>query len=180
MRIESAAEAEKYVSSILRDEDIERRCLEAFADTVEEAIRSNEEQWAITCKKGKVRLQVGPVIICNIGDGRAGTERLWMALDRDRLAREGKTALLDTFEEWQWSDVDQEYTAVSTRNGYYVPSERHDKVWLEIRELHFESIRKAADRGGLRLPTKNGHSPGVLEYLRSTIGRTLPPPAYSD
>ncbi len=68
---------------------------------------------------------------------------------------------------------------IPTRNGYYLPSEDHEDIWPEIRELHFKAIRSAADRGGLRPKTKEGHSPGVLEYLRNTLGRSLPDPAYS-
>ena len=68
---------------------------------------------------------------------------------------------------------------IPTRNGYYLPSEDHEDIWPEIRELHFKAIRRAADRGGLRPKTKEGHSPGVLEYLRNTLGRSLPDPAYS-
>ena len=177
MRIDSEGEAERLIRSIVRDATTRQRCLGAFADAVCEADRYGEGQWAVTCSKEKIRLQVGPVRICNIGDKSAGTERLWLALDRDSL-RAGKEALLEGSGDWEWSDKDQRYQAIPTRNGYYFPSEEHEKIWPEIREIHFEAIRKAAQRGGLRPKTKAGHSPGILKYLRTTLGRSVPEPAY--
>jgi hypothetical protein len=151
-----------------------RRCLEAFADAVVEADHHSEGLWAITCTEEKIRLQVGRVIICNIA-----VERMWMALDRDSLARGGKEALLERSKSWQWSSKDSRYREIPTRNGYYLPSEDHEDIWPEIRELHFNAIRRAAERGGLRSRTKENHSPGVLEYLKNTLGRSLPDPAFS-
>ncbi len=180
MRIDSEGEAERLVCSILRNAQTRRRCLEAFADAVCEAHHYSEGLWAVTCSEEKVRLQVGPVIICNIGDRYAGTERLWLALDRDSLARAGDGLTFERSRDWEWGvGKYATYRAIPTRNGYYLPSERHEEIWPEIRELHFEAIRKAAKRGGLRSKTKNGHSPGIPEYLRNALGRSVPDPAYS-
>ena len=180
MRIDSEGEAERLICSIVRDVKTRQRCLEAFAEAVREAHRHSEGIWAVTCSDEKVRLQVGPVIICNIGDKSAGTERLWLALDRDSLARGGKAALLEGSVDWEWGvGKYATYRVIPTRNGCYFPSERYEDIWPEVRELHFESIRRAAQRGGLRPKTKEGHSPGVLEYLRSTLGRSMPDPVYA-
>ena len=181
MRIQTGGEAEGLVRSILRDAQTRRRCLEAFADAICEAHRHSEGLWAITCSEEKIRLQVGPVIICNIGDRHVGTERLWLALDMDSLARSGSRSTFEGSGDWEWGAGKwATYRAVPTRNGYYLPSEKHEEIWPEIREHHFEAIRKAAQRGGLRSRTRDSHSPGVPEYLRSTLGRSVPDPAHSD
>ena len=179
MRINSEGEAKRLVCSILRDAETRRRCLEAFADAVREAHHHSEGLWAVTCLEEKVRLQVGPVIVCNIGNKRLGNERVWLALDRDSLGAD-QEALLAGSGDWQWGVGEfATYRVVPTRNGCYFPSERHEEIWPEIREMHFEAIRKAAQRGGLRPKTKVGHSPGILEYLKNALGRSVPDPAYS-
>ena len=180
MRIESEGEAERLLCSILRDTQTRQRCLETFADAVREAHYHSEGLWAITCSKDKVRLQVGPVIIGNIGDRRAGTERLWLALDRTSLVRGDEGPTVEGSGDWEWGVGKwATYRVVPTRNGCYFPSEGHEEIWPEIRELHFEAIRKAARRGGLRQRTKDGHSPGISRYLRNALGRSVPDPAYS-
>ena len=180
VRIDSEGEAEKLVGSILRNTQTRQRCLEAFADAACEADRHSDGIWAVTCSKEKIRLQVGPVIICNIGDRRAGTERLWLALDRESLARAGERSTFEGSGDWEWGvGKYATYRVISTRNGCYFPSERHEKIWPEIRGLHFEAIRRAGQRGGSRQRTKDGHSPGILEHLRNTLGRSVPDPAYS-
>ena len=120
------------------------------------------------------------MIICNIGDRNAGTERHWLALDRDSLARAGTNAMLEGSEAWEWGVGKwATYRVVPTRNGCYFPPEGHEEILPEIRELHFEAIRKAARRGGLRQKTQDGHSPGIPRYLWNALGRSVPDPAYS-
>lgn len=80
MTISSVAEAKEHIRLILPDEGVRRNCLVMFADAIDEANGHGRDIWAVTYRTGearKVRLIVGHIIICTLGNGR-----IWMALDK--------------------------------------------------------------------------------------------------
>lgn len=181
MKISDETEARKYVTSVLGESDaehipdVEHILLEIFADAISEANVHGREKWAVTCDAGKVRLQVGHVIICTLEGGR-----IWMALDKGLLEGTRKRPRFESTEDWHWDDsVYPEYSSIGSRNGYYKPSGQHEGIWPGLRRLHFESIYRAANGQKIRSSTTERHSSGILKYLRYTLGRQVPDPLYS-
>lgn len=176
MKVSSETEARKHVISILKESNAGHILLRMFADAISEANVHGREKWAITCTNSKVRLQVGHVIICTLEDGR-----IWMALDKSLLEVSRRRSRFENTEDWRWDDsVYPEYSSINSKNGYYFPSEQHEEIWPEIRRLHFESIYRAADGSSIRSSTTEGHSSGILKYLRNTLGCRVPDPLYSN
>lgn len=176
MDIGSESEAREHVASILQEPEIKQTLLGVFADSVSEASVYSRNNWAVTCDDGRVRLQVGHVIICTLEGGR-----VWMALDKGLLENTRRRPRVESTEEWQWDDsVYPEYSSIGSRNGYYSPSGRHGEVWPEIRRLHFESIYRAATGPSMHADTKKRHCSGALKYLRNVLDRHVPDPLYSD
>ena len=86
-----------------------------------------------------------------------------MALDKSLLETSCKRPRFENTKDWRWDDsVYPEYSSISSKNGYYCPSEQHEEIWPGIRRLHFESIYRAANGSGIRSSTIEGHSSGVL------------------
>ena len=164
--------------SILPRTGSREMCLMAFADAIAEADVHGRDKWAVTHKAGKVRLIVGHLIVCTLED-RPKHGPIWMALDRGLLKTSNYESLLEQSADWEW-DIEKypEYPKIQSRNGYYRPSERHSEIWPAIKQLHFESISKAATETTMDRRTPRGHSPEVLEYLRKGLGRQIPDPPY--
>jgi hypothetical protein len=177
MTISSEGEARQHVLSILPDKDVRKKCLTVFAEAVAEADARGKDRWTITYRTGrvpKVRLIVGHIIVCTLGDGR-----IWMALDRESLATSDSRSLLEASGDWEWgASRYAEYRQIPSKNGYYLPSEKHAEIWPVIRELHFASIGRTADQTTMDPRTPKKHSPEILQYLRDEIGRNLPDPLY--
>jgi putative restriction endonuclease len=177
MTISSESEARQHVLSILPERDVRQKCLEVFAEAVTEADACGRDRWAVTYRTGrdmKVRLIAGHIIVCTLGNGR-----IWMALDREILATSNARSLLEASGDWEWGTGRfAEYRQIPSKNGYYLPSEKHLEIWPVIRQLHFESIRRAADQTTMDPRTPGRHSPEILQYLRDETGRDLPDPLY--
>src|SRR5918995_2086538 len=148
-----------------------------FAEAIDEANHCGRDTWAVTytTRNGrKIRLIVGHLIVCTLGNGR-----IWMALDERLLSSTNHISLLERSGDWEW-DVDRyrKYPTIQSRSGYYSPSEKHAEVWSRIRPLHFESISKAANYRAMDPRTPEGHSPEILEYIIKELGRQLLDPLY--
>jgi putative restriction endonuclease len=173
--VSSEGEAERLILSILPEPDTRQKVLSVFADAIEEANRHGRDVWAVRYNRArKVRLHVGGVIICTIGNGR-----IWMALDKGLLETSNDRSLLERSGDWKWGKGrNAEYRLISSRNGIYLPSEKHPELWPVIRRLHFESIYKAANQTTLDPRTRKRHSPELLSYIGKELGRQLPDPLY--
>ena len=148
-----------------------------FADAIDEANTHGHSRWAITHRTSgvrKVRLVVGHIIVCTLGDGR-----IWMALDEGMLEAPNNKQILEQSADWEWgSGRFAEYRQIPSRNGHYRPSGKDGEVWAAIQRMHFESIRKAANQTTMDPRTPNKHSPEILRYLREELGRRVPDPLY--
>lgn len=174
MALSSEGEAEQLILSVLPEEDIRQKCLTVFAEAIAEANIYGRDRWAVRYTSSKVRLYVGHPIICTLENGR-----IWMAIDKGLLETTRRQSLLERSGDWEWDvDVYPEYTSISSRNGFYLPSEKHVEVWPVIRRLHFESIYKAANESTMDPRTPKGHSSEILKYLRNELGQHVPDPLY--
>ncbi len=177
MAIGSEGEARQHMLSIFPEADIRQKCLVMFAEAIDEANRQGRDTWAVTHATGtgrKVRLIVGHLIVCTLGNGR-----LWMALDKGLLETPNHRSLLAESDDWEWGTGRYaEYRQIPSRNGYYRPLEEHSEIWDVIQRLHFESIFKAASQTTMDPRTPGRHSPVILEYLRNELGRRVPDPLY--
>jgi len=177
MTISSVSEARQHIHRILPDAGIRYNCLTMFADAIDAANAHGRDIWAVTYRTGevhKVRLIVGHIIICTLGNGR-----IWMALDKEMLNTSTDKLVLQQSDDWEWgSGRYAEYRQIPSRNGYYLPSEKDTEIWSVIQRLHFESIGKAANQTTMDPRTPKRHSPEILRYLREELGRQVPEPLY--
>ena len=170
-------EAERHVRLILPDAGTRQGCLQMFADAIDEAHTQGRAKWAITQQTSgvrKVRLVVGHIIVCTLGNGR-----IWLALDKGMLDAQNNKQILEQSLDWEWGGGPfAEYRQIPSRNGHYRPSESNGDIWLAVQRLHFESIRKAANHTTMDPRTPSKHSPDILRYLEEELGRRLPDPLY--
>ena len=162
----------KVIHSLLPDAKTRRICLETFGETVNHANSFGSDKWGAYYERNKVRLLVGSLIVFTIEPGC-----VWLALDQELLEKsEELNNFLENTEDWQWDNHDYpRYTKVPSRNGFYVPSDKHKDVWTVIKQLHFEFISKtAAKYEKLREGTQNNES--LIEYIHSEIGDFLQSP----
>ena len=165
---------ERLVLSILPEPDVRQKCLTAFADAIIEANAYGRDKWAVRHARNKVRLHIDHVYICTLENGC-----VWMSLDKGLLETSNGQSQLEHTGDWRW-DTDEypEYSSIGSRNGYYLPSERHAKVWPVIRRLHFEAIYRAANGRELDAGARENHAPEILMYLRNELERHVPDPLY--
>lgn len=176
MNLSSEGEAKQLILNIFRERKIgvRQKCLMMFADAIAEANIYGRDKWAVTYTASKVRLIVGHIIVCTLENGR-----IWVALDKGLLETPRHQSLLEQLDDWTWDDNQYpEYQQIPSRNGYYLPSEDHAKIWPGVRRLHFEAIYRAANETTMDQRTPEGHSAEILKYLRNELGRHVPDPLY--
>jgi hypothetical protein len=181
MKVSNEGEAKQLVDWIFPENkvrhEVRQACLRIFADAVAEANIYGRDKWVVKCDSNHIRLQMNGkiknIIVCTLAKGR-----IWMALDKGLLGTPNRQPLPEKSGDWEWDTDDYpEYPSISSRNGYYLPSEKHAKVWPGIRRLHFESIYKAAS-GENKPGAPQNHSPEILKYLRNELGRHVPDPLH--
>lgn len=73
------------------------------------------------------------------------------------------------------------YKAVPSKNGFYIPSQDHPRIWPVIRRLHFAFIGNVAKKyAQLREDSQQKHMPDLLAFLRYTLNQSVPEPVYGD
>ncbi len=166
--VSSEGEAERLILSILPQSDTRQKVLTVFADAIEEANRHGRDVWAVRDNRArKVRLHVGRVVICTIGNGS-----IWMALDKGLLDTSNHESFLERSGDWEWGKGRYaEYRLIPSRNGIYMPSEKHPELCPVIRRLHFESISKAANQTTIDPRTHKGHSTELPSYIGKQLAR---------
>ena len=169
---------EKAMSSLLPDEEYRKTCLSLFVESLLEASSYGRNKWGVYCYSEGVRLLVGSLIVFTVHKNG-----LWLSLDKQLLNEmKDKQSILEGSKAWHWDNGDwAEYKAVSSKNGYYIPSSKNLEIWPILRDFHFEYIKKAANRyGQLRIDSQGKHSPELLVYLSNELGQSLPCPDYGD
>lgn len=169
-------EIRRIIYSLLPQEKKRDLCLKIFVENINHANSYGSYKWGVHYDHKKVRLLMGSLIVCTIEQ-----DCIWLALDRELLTGlEKYQQLLEKANSWQWDETDYPtYKIVSSRNGYYIPSENHLEIWPIIKLLHFEFINKVANKfGALKTTSQLKHSLALLNYLRNAVKQFIPNPAY--
>ncbi|KAF5037046.1 HNH endonuclease [Methanoculleus sp. UBA430] len=172
------AKIEETILSLLPDEDYRRACLSLFVESLLEANSYGRNKWGVYCYSEGVRLLVGSLIVCTVHKNG-----LWLSLDKQLLNEmKDKQDILEECKAWHWDNGDwSEYKKIPSKNGYYIPSSRDLDIWPLLRDLHFEYIKKAANKYDLlRIDSQKKHSPELLVYLSNELDQSIPRPDYGD
>ena len=162
----------EVIQNLIPKEVFRRKCLDFLADSINTAYVLAPDRWGVTLKKDLIRLNVGKIEALAFFP-----DVIHCLVDLESMPRE------------LW--VDDRVTIVENENdpelGYYrsvrgsvvcnVLVEDFEGVLALIQDSHRILIEKASATG--RNPrTRKGHSPAVIEYLCSYLGRDIPHPSY--
>jgi len=176
----SIYDIERVIKSLLPEAKIRKICLSILLESLIEANTYGSNKWGIyyIVDADRLRLLVGSLIVLSIHK-----QGVWMALDKQLLYElKEDFDILKTSQDWQWdSGRWSEYKKIPSKNGFYMPSEDHLRIWPIIRRLHFEYINKAANMfSQLREDSQKKHMQHVLTYLRNTLKQYVPEPFYEN
>lgn len=173
------SKVKRFVTLLLPDERSRTIYLSTFLESLKQANSYGSNKWSVYYENGRIRLVVGGHIVSTIQ--RDYVSKIWLALDQTLLS-ELKTERdkVNDSESWDWDDGKwSSYKRISSKNGFYIPSEDHSHIWPVIRRFHFASIREAA-RYVLRRDSQLKCSYDLLAYLRVKLGQDVPNPDYRD
>jgi len=165
---DSEAYARQVIESLLPDPESRRTCLNLMADYIVQAHRHSPATWEVTLFSDKVRLNVGsiqtyvilPDEIYLVTDANSLTDQ-----DRVTLAQQGEVSL-------------QTYDSVSDTYDIQLPAQSLSTILPVVQKSYAPLIERAFE-GGKRTPYYKSHSPGVIKYMRSFLGRQdIPDPDY--
>lgn len=172
---------ENSITSLIPDTKIRKVCLSIFAESLKEANEYGANKWGVyySQNEARLRLLVGNLIVLSL---HKQDEGVWITLEQRLLEIPEKEDLLNRSPDWSWdTGTYANYKAVPSKNGYYVPSEDHLRIWPVIRQLHLAYIGKVAKKySQLRENSQRNHMPQVLAYLRSELKQNVPEPIYTD
>ena len=171
---------EDFVASLLPDNQVRKLCLSVLLESVIEANKYGPSKWGVYYipDADRLRLLIGSMIVLTIQK-----QGVWMALDQELLQQSKEDLdILNRFEDWHWDNGRwSQYVRVPSRNGYYLPSEDHLRLWPVIRRYHFAYVKKVANKfSQLRKDSQQKHMPQVLLYLQHVLNQDVPNPVYGD
>jgi hypothetical protein len=162
----------EVIQNLILEEATRRKCLDFLANSINTAYVLAPDRWGLTLKKDLIRLNVGKIEVLALFPDIAHC-----LLDLDTIPKE------------LWED--DRVTILENENdprlGYYrsVPGSVVCDVFVEdiegvlplIQDSHRILIENASQTG--RNPmTKKAHSPAVIDFLSSYLGRDIPHPSY--
>lgn len=110
-----------------------------------EANKHGADKWGTYYIDDRVRLLVGSLIVLTIHK-----QGMWVTLDQQQLEKSQELKhSLKLSPDWQRDTGEySEYSAVPSKNGYYIPS-KDPQLWsVVLRGLHFAFIRRVANKYG--------------------------------
>lgn len=153
---------EWYPNSTLRN-----YCGEILRQSIEVAHEISPNSWSITLLSDKIRLNVGPLEVV--------------------VLQEGRVFLVTTGIDWKIipishspfiSPLKNHYTSIKVAHHRCdIPPQYIEDVYSRIRTSHHELIRIAAS-ARRNTTWKRSFSPGVVEYLEGLLQTTISKPAY--
>lgn len=173
---ESYAGIESVIHRLIPQKQMRELCLQMLLETINYANSHGRDKWGIYYEKNHIRLLMGIFIIFTIEK-----ECVWLSLDQDFLnSYPTEKQLLEESTDWKWDEiVYPKYHKISSKNGYYTPSENHPETWKLIKKFHFRFLDRVAEKyGQLRTTSQNKHDPRVILYLRQVLGIFIPEPDY--
>ncbi len=133
---------ENVINSLLPEAEVRKLCLSVLLESLIETNTYGSNKWGIyyIADPDRLRFLVGSLIVLSIHK-----QCVWMALDQQLLYElKEESDILKTSQDWRWdSDSLPEYTRIPSRNGFYMPSEDHPRVWPIIRRFHFTYVNKS-------------------------------------
>lgn len=166
---DSAAE---IIQKLIPEEKDKKTCLEFLANSISIAHALSPDRWGVTLKKNLIRLNVGRI------------ETISFMPDVLRCLLD-----LDTIPSKLWNDeiVNLAPDENDPKIGFYksVPKsvlcvmlfEDTEKVIPIIQDSHRILVENSSQTSRQSM-IKDAHSPAVIDYLSSYLGRDIPQPAY--
>lgn len=153
---------------------VRARCLTALASSIELAYEQGASCWSVSLRRHPdgVRLNVGRAQAFVLG--RYGADTVYLSIDGAALDANERQAL----EEAGTKFTAEEFRSVPGGIGALVPADQFEHAFQVLEEAHRRFIERAASAVSERTPYYAAHSPGVLAYLETVVGRSLPNPAY--
>ena len=176
MSKDSKIDVQGIITAILPEKKVRDTVLGFFREAVIEADNHGKDKWGVHCKRDRLRLLVGNLIVFTIHQGK-----IWLALDKKSLDKyKDKKDSLERCSDWQWDETDYpEYSAIPSKNGFYTPAGNSAEIWALLKEFHFPLIKATASKyRKLKKSSQPGHSPETLLYLREELRLPVPAPAY--
>ena len=162
----SAEQSKELLESFYPDEAKRHTILGRLADSIEEAHRINSESWEVTRDSDEkfVRLNIGRLVAID----------LWPETVYLLLATDVSSDPIDLPHEI----TEFVPTAVRGVRWHSFAASDVPHRWPEaIATRHSEAIARSAP-SVRRTPYARWHAPGVLDYVRATLGRDVPTPGY--
>lgn len=162
---------EKVFRVLISNSKKRQHYLTILLEVINYASSFGSSKWCIQCSQGKIRLLVGHLILFTIEK-----ECLWLALDKKLV--DSSPVSLDQVDFWKWDKNDYPiFKLIDSINGYYLSSDLNG--WQQIRQLHFESIKKTANKyNHLDKRSQLHHCAEILDYLRNELDQIVPEPVY--
>lgn len=145
-----------------------RLAIELFAEAIEKADALNESIWGTTLRSDRVHLNVGKVVACGLYYGK-----VWLSLSLAALAPEDLAALGDA-----GIVASEEFKLLPGSAVFMFPVGALEAFAARVRPALLAFI-EAASRTAKYYGQQDVYSSGVLRFLESELGRTLPRPAYA-
>ena len=164
-----AERAGEVVELLFPDEEDRRRALRHFADAIRLANDIEPGGWVVTLleRRGKpiVRLNSGVLAIMTLHKGKIDTLVESTLIDEE---------LRGELEEWRWWALGQAKIH-PTFEGFLIPIERFPEFEPRLKDAWVAAQTESA--GARRSSSyRQAYSPGVLKYIESELGVTLPRP----
>jgi hypothetical protein len=166
---DSIAEA---IQRLLPEEATRRGRLDFLADSIGTAYATSPDRWGLTLNKDFLRLNVGRIeVLAFIPDF------IHCILDLDTLPEDIREDDRVSLKENENDPRLGFYKSVPGSVVCNIFSEEPEEILALIKGSHKILIENAA-RTGRNPMTKKGHSPAVIDYLVSYLGRDIPQPTY--
>jgi len=164
----SEKSARQIIESLLPDAESRRACLNLMADYIIRAHQHSPATWEVTLFPDRVRLNVGSIQTCVIRSGA-----IYLVVDAHSLTDQDRAILAQ-----QGTISLETYVTVPDAYDVQVPVQNLSTILSIVRKSCAPLIERAF-KGGKRTPYYKSHSPGVIKYMRSFLGRQdIPDPDY--
>jgi hypothetical protein len=140
-----------------------------FADAVTRAHTYGSSRWEVTLRQRRVRLNVGILLALELS-----AERLSFGVVRDEIPVKLKE-LIQHYGNLDEKQFETQPVTTVCRLPVTVAVQHSDSIRLSIADF----IAVAAGTA-VQSPYRNAHSPGVIAFLRTALGRDLPEAEYRE
>jgi hypothetical protein len=162
-------EARELVEELYPRRDDRREAIDFFAEAIVKADALGGDSWGTTLRAAKIHLNVGRVIAAGLYD-----DEVWVSL----LVGDMQPGDLDALEAAGASRTDDQFKLIPGGAIFRVPVA--SLVTLRPRfEPAFDAFLARAARTSRAVLQQEAHSPGVVRFLESELGRSLPRPGYA-